>query len=80
VQEVTGEHGRLAWVVLGYTGDEAREAAAAHSIPLLVVKHAQAKRGFVPLPAGGGAKFRVDGARQKTAYVPSSSQLSSQAK
>ena len=34
----------------GYTGDEPTEAAAQQGIELLVVKHHQAKRGFVLLP------------------------------
>ncbi len=34
----------------GYTGEAADEAAAAHSIQLEVVKHTEAKRGFVLLP------------------------------
>jgi transposase len=34
----------------GYTGEAAEEAAAEHGIQLGVVKHAEAKRGFVLLP------------------------------
>jgi transposase len=40
----------LAYVDQGYTGDNPAEAAAAHGIHLEVVKHAEAKRGFVLLP------------------------------
>ena len=50
VQEVTGESVKVAWVDQGYTGEEARTAAARQGIELLVVKHEQAKRGFVLLP------------------------------
>src|SRR5918911_1868167 len=50
VQEVTGESVELAYVDQGYTGDEAAEAAASHGIRLEVVKHSEAKRGFVLLP------------------------------
>ncbi len=34
----------------GYTGQESAEAAAAHGIALEVVRHTEAKRGFVLLP------------------------------
>lgn len=50
VQEVTGGSVTLAWVDQGYTGQSARQAAAAHGIELAVVKHPGAKRGFVLLP------------------------------
>jgi transposase len=50
VQEVTGESVELAYVDQGYTGDEAAEAAESHGIRLEVVKHPEAKRGFVLLP------------------------------
>lgn len=50
VQDVTGESVEVAWVDQGYTGEEAEEAAAEHGIILMVVKHEQAKRGFVLLP------------------------------
>jgi transposase len=50
VQEVTGESVELAYVDQGYTGDEAAEAAESHGIRLEVVKHTEAKRGFVLLP------------------------------
>lgn len=50
VQEVTGEHGEVAYVDQGYTGAEAAEAAQAEGIRLCVVKLEEAKRGFVLLP------------------------------
>ena len=50
VQEVTGEQVKVAFVDQGYTGEAAKEAAAEHGIELVVVKHTEAKRGFVLLP------------------------------
>lgn len=50
VQQATGESVEVAWVDQGYTGARASEAAAAHGIVLEVVKHTEAKRGFVLLP------------------------------
>src|SRR5258707_423846 len=50
VQLITGEHVELAYVDQGYTGQAAEEAAAEHGIRLEVVKHTEAKRGFVLLP------------------------------
>ena len=50
VQGITGDHVELAYVDQGYTGEEAQNAAAAQGIQLQVVKHTQAKRGFVLLP------------------------------
>ena len=49
-QRATGETVTLAYVDQGYTGERPREAAAAHGIELEVVKHTEAKRGFVLLP------------------------------
>ena len=40
----------LAFVDQGYTGETAEQAAAEHGIQLEVVKHTEAKRGFVLLP------------------------------
>ena len=40
----------MAFVDQGYTGDNAAEAAADHSIRLEVVKRPETKRGFVLLP------------------------------
>jgi transposase len=50
VQEATGQTVELAYVDQGYTGDEPAADAAAHGIRLEVVKHPEAKRGFVLLP------------------------------
>jgi len=50
VQQITGDSVELAYVDQGYTGEAAEEAAAKHGIHLTVVKHTQAKRGFVLLP------------------------------
>ena len=50
IQEVTGETVELAYVDQGYTGQEAADAAQAHSIRLEVVKLPDAKHGFVLLP------------------------------
>lgn len=50
VQQITGRSVELAYVDQGYTGQSAAEAAAQHGIRLQVVKHTEAKRGFVLLP------------------------------
>jgi transposase len=50
VQEVTGDAVELAYVDQGYTGEQPAADAAARGIRLEVVKHAEAKRGFVLLP------------------------------
>ncbi|HZM36334.1 Transposase DDE domain protein [compost metagenome] len=50
VQDITGQSVTLAYVDQGYTGDTARQGANAHGIELEVVKHTEAKRGFVLLP------------------------------
>ena len=50
VQAVTGAAVEVAFVDQGYTGDHAAEAAAAHGMPLEVVKLPEAKKGFVLLP------------------------------
>jgi transposase len=50
VQKITQQSVELAYVDQGYTGEAARDAAAKHGIQLEVVKHTQAKRGFVLLP------------------------------
>jgi len=50
VQEATGEKVEVAFVDQGYTGERAQAAAEAHGIQLEVVKHHEAKRGFVLLP------------------------------
>jgi transposase len=50
VQEATGESVKLAYVDQGYTGERPAEEAKAQGISLEVVKHEEAKRGFVLLP------------------------------
>jgi transposase len=50
VQAATGEMVEVAFVDQGYTGPDPAEDAAAHGIRLEVVKHPEAKRGFVLLP------------------------------
>jgi transposase len=50
VQEVTGDTVSLAFVDQGYTGDRPAADAEAHGIRLEVVKHTEAKHGFVLLP------------------------------
>lgn len=50
VQAVTGQHVSLGYVDQGYTGADPADAAAAHGIRLEVVKHTEAKRGFILLP------------------------------
>ena len=49
-QDATGESVELAYVDQGYTGERAAEEAKAHGMRLEVVKHEEAKRGFVLLP------------------------------
>jgi transposase len=50
VQKACGQSVQLAFVDQGYTGDEPAQAAKEHGIQLEVVKHAEAKGGFVLLP------------------------------
>jgi transposase len=50
LQQATGENVELAYVDQGYTGERAAEAAHSRGINLEVVKHQEAKRGFVLLP------------------------------
>ena len=50
VQEETGESVTVAWVDQGYTGEAPAKAAEAHGIRLEVIKHTEAKRGFLLLP------------------------------
>lgn len=50
IQEAAGESVELAFVDQGYTGERASGLAAGHGIRLEVVKHEEAKRGFVLLP------------------------------
>jgi transposase len=66
VQSVTEQNVQVAFVDHGYTGPEPAEAAAEAGIRLEVVKHHQAKHGFVLLPRrwvversfGWAARFR----------------------
>lgn len=50
VQEVTGQSVELAYVDQGYTGEQPAADAAQVGMKLEVVKHHEAKRGFVLLP------------------------------
>src|SRR5262245_8490828 len=50
LQEVTGGTVQIAFVDQGYTGEATAEEAQHHGIRLEVVKHPEAKRGFVLLP------------------------------
>jgi len=50
VQAACGQSVQLAFVDQGYTGEDAKDAANEHGIRLEVVKHTEAKRGFVLLP------------------------------
>ncbi len=50
VQQITGEPMQLAYVDQGCTGENAAPVAEKHGIQLQVLKHTEAKRGFVLLP------------------------------
>jgi transposase len=50
VQEVTGQNIEVAFVDQGYTGEQPQAEAAQAGLRLEVVKHHEAKRGFVLLP------------------------------
>lgn len=50
IQEATGDSVKLAFVDQGYTGEDAAHQAQQHGVQLHVVKHTEAKRGFVLLP------------------------------
>ncbi len=50
LQEVTGQNVEVAFVDQGYTGEQPRAAAARAGLRLEVVRHPEAKRGFVLLP------------------------------
>jgi transposase len=50
VQEVTGGTVEVAFVDQGYTGEDPAQQAESEGIKLEVVKHTEAKRGFVLLP------------------------------
>jgi transposase len=50
VQEVAGGSVKVAFVDQGYTGEAAAADAADEGVELIVVKHTEAKKGFVLLP------------------------------
>jgi transposase len=50
VQAATGQNVQVAFVDQGYTGEQPAADAAQHGLRLEVVKHYEAKRGFVLLP------------------------------
>lgn len=50
VQAACGQSVQIAFVDQGYTGEEPLQSAQQHGIKLEVVKHTEAKRGFVLLP------------------------------
>jgi transposase len=50
VQRITEQNVELVYVDQGYTGEAASGAAEKHGIRMEVVKHTEAKRGFVLLP------------------------------
>lgn len=50
LQEATDQNVALAYVDQGYTGEKPARAAMEHGLRLAVVKHHEAKRGFVLLP------------------------------
>jgi transposase len=50
VQAATGQNVQVAFVDQGYTGEQPAADAAQHGLRLEVVKHHEAKRGFVLLP------------------------------
>ena len=50
LQKVTGNRVEVAFVDQGYTGDDAAQQGKDQGIQLEVVKHTEAKRGFVLLP------------------------------
>ena len=50
IQQATGENVELAYVDQGYAGEQPGAEASEYGIHLEVVKHQEAKRGFVLLP------------------------------
>ena len=50
IQEVPGQNVQVKFVDQGYTGEQPAAAAAQAGLKLEVVKHHEAKRGFVLLP------------------------------
>ena len=56
MQQVTGGTVEIAYADQGYTGEAAASQAEAQSIELEIVKHTEAKRGFVLLPKRWGVE------------------------
>ena len=85
VQQITEQNVELAYVDQGYTGETAEQAAAEHGIQLEVVKHTEAKRGFVLLPRrwvversfAWAARFRRSGSRLRKTRLPLSEPFTS---
>jgi transposase len=50
IQQATGDRVTVAFVDQGYTGEDAARQASDHGIKLEVVKHTEAKKGFILLP------------------------------
>jgi transposase len=50
VQQATGLNVDIAYVDQGYTGESAQQQAQDYCMQLVVVKHTEAKKGFVLLP------------------------------
>lgn len=50
VQQTTGDTVEVMFADQGYTGEDAAQAAEKHGMKLVVIKHTEAKRGFVLLP------------------------------
>jgi transposase len=50
IQEATGGTIEIAFVDQGYTGEDPAKQASDHGIKLVVVKHTEAKKGFILLP------------------------------
>lgn len=50
VQDITGDAVEIAYADQGYTGEDAAQQAQTHGIKLEVIKHTEAKHGFVLLP------------------------------
>jgi transposase len=50
VQRITEQNVEIGYVDQGYTGEDAANSARKHGIQLEVIKHTEAKRGFVLLP------------------------------
>jgi hypothetical protein len=68
VQQITGNNVELAYVDQGYAGENAVQAAARHGIQLEVVKHREARRGFLLLPAAGWSNAASPGPPASAAW------------